>query len=157
MSLNNSLRLVMNSVQTTTDGSGFINDSQKVEKDLILVDLAGALGVTKRWVRTRVLTGTESHDFTGGVTDRMGNPLTFTENKILYIENASSAGTITVGGGSNPFIGWFTGTIELGPGEFILFFSPTATGKPVVAGTGDVLQVVASVAAMTYEAWFLGE
>lgn len=157
MSLTTELLLNLTTKEALVDGSEIVQMSKKISKSINLADLAGALGATLRFADTRTLTGTESLDFAGGVTDKLGNTKTFAKNKLLYLENTFTSGTITVGGGSNPFVGWFSGTIVLEPGEFVLFFSPTAAGKPVVGGTGDTLQVVASVAAMTYEIVFLGE
>lgn len=140
-----------------TDGHGSSQDNQVVADTLTFVDAAGALGVTAQWKDSRTLTGTESLDLAGGVTNRFGAAKTFTKNKVFYVKNTSESGTITVGGGSNPFVGWFTGTIVLAAGEIMSFGSPTASGKAVVAGTGDLVQVVASVSSMTYDIVILGE
>lgn len=152
-----SMVLTITAKESVADGRGSSQDNQTISESWTFLDAAGALGVTAQWKDSRTLTGTESLDFAGGVTNRFGQTKTFTKNKVFYLKNANASGTITVGGGSNPFVGWFTGTIVLQPGEFILFGSPTSAGKAVVAGTGDLIQVVASVASMAYDVAFLGE
>lgn len=157
MSLVDTLGIQIVCKETLVDGVGLGTDSQPVSDSITFANAAGALGVTKRWGDSRVLTGTDSLDLAGGVTDRFGVVKTFTKNKLLYIKHTFATGTLTIGGGSNPWIGWFTGTIVLNPGGILLFVDPTSAGKTVTAGTGDLLQIVASVASQTYNIVVMGE
>lgn len=152
-----SMTLTISAKESISDGRGSSQDNQTVNEALTFLDAAGALGVTSQWKDSRTLTGTENLDLAGGVTNRFGVVKTFTKNKVLYVKNAHTSGTITVGGGSNAFVGWFSGSTVLGAGEGMLFFSPLAAGKTVTAGTGDILQIVASVSAMAYDIVVLGE
>jgi hypothetical protein len=88
---------------------------------------------------------TNNLDLAGGVTDVFGVTTTFVKCKGLRIKNRSTNTTaITIGNGTNPFVGWFGAaahTVILEPGDEIWLFSPGA-GKTVTASTGDILKIV---------------
>lgn len=89
-------------------------------------------------------------DLAGGLDDGLGNTLTFAELVAICIVNQAEDGTvnttaITVGGGSNPFDG-FWGTagdqVVLNPGDGFMVWGSGAAGiGAVVASTGDILRI----------------
>jgi hypothetical protein len=89
-------------------------------------------------------------DLAGGVTDDLGNTLTFAELVAIIVINEAEDGTanttdVTVGGGTNPFVG-FWGTagdqVVLKPGNFFLVGGSGAAGiGAVVPSTGDILRI----------------
>lgn len=89
-------------------------------------------------------------DLAGGVDDGLGNTLTFAELVAVMVINEAEDGTanttdVTVGGGSNPFDG-FWGTagdqVVLPPGGVFLVAGQGAAGiGAVVASTGDILRI----------------
>lgn len=110
--------------------------------------------------------GTLSLDLAGALEDGLGGTVIFAELVALQIINQAEDGTanttvITVGGGSNPFDG-FWGTagdqIVLNPGDGFLIFGSGAGGiGAVAAGTGDILQIAnASGAAAKVQVTILG-
>ena len=110
--------------------------------------------------------GTLSLDLAGALEDGLGGAVVFAELVALQIINQAEDGTvnttvITVGGGSNPFDG-FWGTagdqIVLNPGDGFLIVGSGAAGiGAVAAGTGDILQIAnASGAAAKVQVTILG-
>lgn len=143
--------------ETSLDGKSSAQDKFTFNKSYTFTDAAGVLGATKMWADTRTLTGTESLDLAGGVVDKLGNTETFTKARSLLVHHDDTTGTITLGGGTNPFVGLFTGTIVLGADGLCLIVNPTSAGGAVTAGTGDLLQVVASDASTDYNIALAGE
>jgi hypothetical protein len=105
-------------------------------------------------------------DLAGGLTDDLGNALTFAELVAIQIINEAEDGTanttaITVGGGTNPFDG-FWGTagdqIVLNPGDGFMVWGQGASGiGAVVASTGDILRIAnASGATAKVQVMILG-
>lgn len=89
-------------------------------------------------------------DLSGSLEDGLGGAVVFAELVALQIINEAEDGTvnttaITVGGGSNPFDG-FWGTagdqIVLNPGDGFLIHGSGAAGiGAVAAGTADILRI----------------
>jgi hypothetical protein len=80
----------------------------------------------------------------GGLLDPEGNPANFTNVKIIGLVNEDNANTITVGGGSNPFLGpWGGGTKLLGKSGVSIDVNHL-DGYAVTAGTGDILKLTSS-------------
>jgi hypothetical protein len=105
-------------------------------------------------------------DLSGTLEDALGNAVVFAELVALQIINEAEDGTanttvITVGGGSNPFDG-FWGTagdqIVLNPGDGFLIFGSSAPGiGAVTADTGDILRIAnASGASAKVQVMILG-
>lgn len=134
-------------VEVLTDGAIISQDKFPFTKTYTFVDATGDLGSPKVWADEMSVTGTQSVDIAGGVTDKLGQVETFLEEKLLLVHHGGATGTVTVGGGSNPAIGLFTGTIPLAADGLVLIVNPTATGGAVTAATGDLHQLVATVAA----------
>ena len=89
--------------------------------------------------------GTTNIDLAGSLTDPLNQALVFSAVKALLIE-ADPANTtdLVVGNGANPFVGPFGAgaqTLTVKPGGCIMLVNPSAAGWPVVAGTGDILQI----------------
>lgn len=101
-------------------------------------------------------------DLAGVITDAFGATITAAELVGIVLVNKSKAGVanttaLTIGGGTNPFVGFLTGTTpaitKVGPGAVFAFISPDATGLgTITAGTGDILRIAnASGAANTFQ------
>jgi hypothetical protein len=132
------------------------------------VDLALGTGLRQAnhvFTDERVLaaSASETLDLAGGLTDALGATLTFTAIKAILIQaDDANVNNVVVGGGSNPFRGWFadaTDKLSIPPGGFILLTDPTAAGQTVTAATGDLLLVAnsGSGTGVTYTITIIGE
>lgn len=82
-------------------------------------------------------------DLTGVLYGPGGDATNFVEIVGVVIRNNSSAQILTVGAGSNPFIGWLGGTtptIKIGKSGVFANFNPV-DGWAVTAATGDIITV----------------
>lgn len=112
--------------------------------------------------RTIALSSTEDLDLAGGLTDALGNVLTFVKVKTILIK-ASSANTnnVTVSPAAvNGFLGPFNAAADLisvSPNGMMLVQAPVA-GWAVTAGTGDLLTIANSGAgtSVTYDIIIVG-
>lgn len=95
-------------------------------------------------IRTLASAANESLDLNASLTDAFGASVALLHVKLLAIyADPNNTTTLTVGAGTNPFVGPLGGTtptIALAPGCLSLHTYPT-TGWPVVASTGDILKV----------------
>ena len=105
----------------------------------------------------------ESLDLSGVLTNAFGEVVSFTSVKALIIR-ADAANTVDVvvgAGGVNSFVGWVgdaSDTVVIKPGGMFALIAPDATGYPVTAGTGDLLQIAASATGnVTYDVVVIGE
>lgn len=143
--------------ETVTEGGGLGQDKYTISEATTFLDAAGALGAPNQWNDQRTnATATESLDLSGGVTNRLGEVMLFTKIKGILVIHRGASGTLTLGGGSNPWAGAFTGTIILRKGSKFYWDAEDATGAAVVAGTADLLQVVGS-ASILYDIAVWGE
>lgn len=105
-------------------------------------------------------------DLAGSLTDGLGNVVAFAELVGVLIINRGEDGSVnstdvTVGGGTNPFDG-FWGTagdqVVLPPGGFLMVGADGAAGiGAVVAATGDILRIAnASGAVAKVQVMILG-
>ena len=92
-------------------------------------------------------------DLAGVLSDAMGT--TFAAAEIVAIlvinapispSNAANTSNLTVGGGTNPVVGYLGGTTPtigpIRPGGMVLLANPDASGlATVTAGTGDILNI----------------
>ena len=87
--------------------------------------------------------GTNNVDLNGVLTDSYGTTVSLVRVKALFFQNNSVSNTMTIGNGTNPFVGILnsTGTITVQPGDCFCFVSGSATGYVVTASTGDILKV----------------
>lgn len=96
-------------------------------------------------------------DLAGVLTDEFGTVITYAEIMLIAIFNRPRTGspnttTLTIGGGTNPFVGFLSGTApkvtKLGPGGGLLLWNPDATGLGAVgAGASDILRITNSAGA----------
>jgi hypothetical protein len=157
MALSTQVSIGVSVKETTVEGGGAAQDKYTVAATSSFTDAAGALGATDQWNDQRTnATTTESLDLAGGVTNRLGEVKTFTKIKGLFFWHRGESGTLTIGGGSNPFVGHGTGTIVLRPGGKFLWVDESAGGGAVTAATGDLLQVVGT-ASILYDVVIFGE
>lgn len=100
--------------------------------------------------RTISASGTEDLDLAGsGLVDVFGNTLTFTKIKALLIfADGDNANNVLVGGdGLAAWVGWCgdaSDIVSVKPGGIFLMTAPKSAGMPVVATTGDILQIANS-------------
>ena len=105
-------------------------------------------------------------DLSGGLTDAFGATITMVEVVGIVIINEAANGTanttdLTIGAGSNPFVGFLGATDTIGPikpgGTFMLFAGDAAGIGTVTAGTGDILRIANSAGATAnYQIAILG-
>jgi len=100
-------------------------------------------------LRTLADGANESLDLAGSLVDMFGATITFVKIKAMLIRNLSATQTLTIGGGSNPFINWVadaTDMVKIPPNGMLLLVAPLA-GYGVTTGTGDILKVANSAGA----------
>jgi hypothetical protein len=110
-------------------------------------------------VRTVASATNDDIDLAGSLSDAFGATITAAELVALMIINGPRTGAanttaLTVGGGSNPVVGFTSGTIgPILPGGIMLLAAGHGSGLgAVTAGTGDILRIAnASGAAATYQ------
>jgi hypothetical protein len=112
--------------------------------------------------RTLTTGANESLDLAGTLTNLLGQTITFTKVKLIFIASLSTNTTaLTVGAGSNPFVTFLGGTTPtvgpINPGGFFAIGDPGATGYVVTATTADILKVTnAAGASATYDIIIIG-
>jgi len=97
--------------------------------------------------QTIALSTRVTYDLAGTLVDVFGDTITFARVKTIMIYNASTAGVLDVGGGTdgggtNAFVNWISAAaeeVEVRPGGFLLLHAPDATAYPVTAATADIL------------------
>lgn len=113
--------------------------------------------------RTLAASASEELDLSGGLTNGLGQSVTFTKLKLLLIKAAAgNTNDVLVGGASlNGFIAPFgdaTDVIKVKPGGTLLLVAPDANGYAVTAGTADLLKIANSGAGsgVTYDIVAIG-
>lgn len=95
-------------------------------------------------------------DLSGGLTDAFGATITMAEVMGIVVINEAANGTanttdLTIGGATNPFVGFLGATDTIGPikpgGTFMMFAGDAAGIGAVTAGTGDILRIANSAGA----------
>jgi hypothetical protein len=105
-------------------------------------------------------------DLNGVLLDAFGVTINAVELVALFIINAPRSGAanttaLTLGGGTNPVLGFLGGTIPtigpIRPGSFVLIGSTDAAGYgAIVAATGDILRIAnAAGASNTFQIAFI--
>jgi hypothetical protein len=108
---------------------------------------AGANQSDRIWADQRTLNASTNDDLdlAGVLTDVFGASLTFARIKGMIVRsNPANTQTFSVGGGTNPFVSWATGTtpaVVVRPGGLFMLVAPDATGYAVAAGTADILRI----------------
>lgn len=117
--------------------------------------------------RTVATASNDDIDLNGLLTNAFGQTVSMVEIVAILIINAPRSGVanttnLTVGGGTNPVVGWLGGTTPtLGPirpgGAFMRAESDGAGMCVVTPGTGDILRVANSAgASATYQIAVIG-
>lgn len=112
--------------------------------------------------RTIASSSNDDVDLAGSLSDAFGTTITAAEIVAVLIINGPISGTanttdLTIGGGSNPFLGFLGGTTPtIGPikpgGVFMISAGDAAGVGTVTAGTADILRVAnSSGASATYQ------
>lgn len=161
-----SARLLTRVEATQTDGDA--SWTPLLQKAVALANGTGAGQVDLVYAKEETIASATNLDLdlAGGLEDGLGNTLTFAELVAIAIINQAEDGTanttvITVGGGSNPFDG-FWGTagdqVVLNPGDGFMVWGSGAAGiGAVVASTGDILRIAnASGATAKVQVMILG-
>lgn len=146
--------------QDLTTGSAPVN----LSKQYTLTQGAGLNAADKLWSDTRTIaaSGTDDLDLAGVLTDSFGASITLARVKGIFIFAASTnSNNVVVGGGSNPFNTWVSGTtpaVIVRPGGFFALYGPDATAYAVTASTADILRVANSGAgsAVIYDIVLIG-
>lgn len=118
---------------------------------IALADGSGANQANKLFAdsRTVAASATDSLDLNGALNDALGQSLALTRVAAIMIKAAAgNGGDLLVGPAAvNGFLGPWNAAADrnkVKPGGILLLVAPTAAGFPVVAGTGDLLNVVNS-------------
>lgn len=113
--------------------------------------------------RTLAANSSEELDLAGTLTDALGNTVELATVRALLIEAAAgNTNPVVVGGASsNAWSAPFDAddnTLSVRPGGLILLVAPDATGYPVTADTGDLLQIAngGSGSSVTYDITIIG-
>jgi hypothetical protein len=130
-----------------TRGLGSFNYAPSVGKTITWTHGPAAGQVTKFYDGSRTVAASTNDDLDlsgGTLTDVEGATIAFTGVKSVYIENTHATQTLTVGGGTNPFLmglGGTTPTVDVPPGGYLHRENPTAAGWPVANAASDILRV----------------
>tara|TARA_Y100000310_G_scaffold345430_1_gene464863 strand:- start:1236 stop:1745 length:510 start_codon:yes stop_codon:yes gene_type:complete len=123
-----------------------------------LADGTGADQADLLFTDTRTISASSNDDLdlAGGLTDPLGDTLTFVRIKAMFISAAAgNTNNVLVGGaGANDFINWVGNSsdiIVVMPGGGFFLFAPDATAYAVTAGTGDILRVANSAGGSTVD------
>lgn len=138
----------------------------RLEKNysLALTDGTGANQAKNHWhdQRTLAASASESLDLAGGLTNLLGEVLTFTKIKAIFIFAATAnTNNVEVGGAAANAFPLFKDATDIypaPPGGIFLVTFPDANGKAVTAGTGDLLKIANSGAGtgVTYDIVIVG-
>lgn len=159
MSLNLSTFLNVFIDDREDEGSGYRLDPFSFSNPVLYGDGTGAGNVNVQWNASRTMAGTsEDIDIAGGVTNRKGRVVTFSDVKGIVVKaSASNAGNLTLR--TSVTNGWTTllsGDVTIRPGGVFFASCTTADGHAVTAGTGDVLRVLGA-SGYQYEIGIWGE
>jgi hypothetical protein len=151
-------------VASQTGGNAFTDKfTPTIEKIQRLTDGTTANKADLIYADERTVTtgANDDIDLSGVLTDAFGVTIAAAEIVAIMIINGPISGTanstdLTIGAGSNPFIGFLGATDTIGPikpaGVFMLAAGDAAGIGTVVAGTGDILRIAnSSGASATYQ------
>lgn len=169
MALTADIKVSLRATQTGSNDFGGPVYTPAIAAALALTDGTGAnqADIIFCDVRTVNSASNDDIDLAGVLSSAFGSTITFAELVGLVIINAPASGAanttnLTIGVGSNPFLGFFGGTSPtlgpIRPGGVFLLASPDAAGiGTVAAGTGDILRVAnSSGASATYQIGIIG-
>ena len=161
--LQSSVQVAISGVLTNALGLSTPEDSLSKSFRDSLATGKGLDQADRMWHDSRQLIETsEDLDLAGGVTDGLGETITFAKVKCIAIFNkATSVGfNLTVGGAAaNQLINWVgdaSDKIVIGPGGCLVLWNPSAAGYAVTAGTGDLLKIDSGGNTVDYEIIIIG-
>jgi len=115
------------------------------------------------WHDTRTLTATsEDLDLAGGLTDGLGETITFAKVKAVLIvnKNVTAGAILKIGGAAaNQFVNWVADAsdiVNVQPGGALLLWAPSLAGYGVTADTGDKLKIDSGAATIEYDIVIIG-
>jgi len=156
MALDTSRKIVGVWNETYTGDLGSVVKVHKVDHTLSMATGTSNSQADEVWSDTRSAAGAvDDLDLAGTLTAADGSTITFVEVTGVYIRNKSTttAETLTIGAGSNPFITWLIATgdgVVIGPNGTFLIESPV-DGYTVTAGTADILRVDPGANTISYD------
>lgn len=169
MGLTAKIKASVEAIQTGTNDYGAPRFTPQLAEVIELVSgtVAGAADLVFVDERTVASAANDDLDLAGVLTSALGSTITFVEIVAILLINKSKAGVanttnLTVGVGSNPFLGFLGGTTPtlgpIRPGGVVLLACPADVGiGTVAAGTGDILRIAnSSGASATYQIAILG-
>lgn len=169
MPLTAKVSATIRAVETGTNDFGGPNYTPQLAAVLDLANGTGVGQVDRVFadVRTVASASNDDIDLAGVLVGALGSTITFVEIVAIAIINAPISGAanttnLTIGGGSNPFVGFLGGTTPtigpIRPGGFVLLGCGADVGiGTVTAGTGDILRIAnSSGASATYQIMILG-
>jgi hypothetical protein len=148
MALSGSLRITLQALLSGTAdiGSREQNVNYTVARPFSTGTGDGQTDLAFTDTRTLSASATENLDLAGGLTDALGNTLTFASIKaLIVVAAAGNTNDVVVGGAASnawaaPF-GDATDAVKVPPGGVLVLADFGATGFAVTAGTGDILKV----------------
>lgn len=153
MPLSASVRLRLAASQTGSSDFGGPAFTPALEAVMNLANGTGAGQADLLFVDERSVNASSNDDIdlAGALTGAFGTTITAAEIVGVLVINAPRDGaantsSLTIGNGSNPFVGFLGGTTPtigpIGPGGFFFIGCPSATGVgAVTAGSADVLRI----------------
>ena len=121
---------------------------------------SGTNQINKVWADERSISGAETLDLTGGLTDRFGNALTFSAIREIQVKSLST----TAGQELHMDGNWVWGGLMSGGGSAIQRIDPSGQfrqsspidGYTVTASTQDALRFTPSTGTLSYRVILLG-
>jgi hypothetical protein len=169
MPLKSKIKVSLQAEQTANNDYGTVAFNPVLAEtiDLLSGTLAGQADLIFADERTVATGANDDLDLAGVLANALGGVLANVEIVAILLINKSKAGpanttNLTIGGGTNPFIGFLGGTVPvigpIRPGGVVLLACPADVGiGAVVAGTGDILRITNSAGASnTYQIAILG-
>ncbi len=164
MTLTSTLRASLSAVQSAASDFGSPTFTPQMTaalslSDGVLVDQANILFMDDGTIASGA---SDAIDLSGVLANAFGATISAVEIVAIFLINKPAAGganttNLTIGGGTNPVVGYLGGTTPtigpIRPGGFIMLASPDVAGLcAVTAGTGDILTVTNSAgASATYQ------
>lgn len=131
----------------------------------VFSDGTGADQIKQVFADTRTLTAssTEDLDLAGGLTNALGQSITFTKIRAIAIKASSSnTNNVLVGGAASAqfatWVGNSSDIVVVRPGGLLVLVAPDATGYEVTATSADLLRIgnSAGSTSVSYDIVLLG-
>ena len=153
MSLSTSIDVKINVAQSNNGDINTAVSNTTLNEVLSLLDGVGLNQANQVWSDNSQLaiSGVDSLDLAGVLTDAFGNAITFTNiAAIAVVADAGNGDNIEIGGNASAFASFLgdpTDVVIVPPGGMFLITAPDATGFPVTASTADILDITNADAA----------